>query len=224
MTTGQGATVTHDATDNAFAEPAAGPPTPTTASALRKGAVPNASGSGTWRSLMPIDAKQWAMATRSTDGLRLADRSYAPMHADRAILNGVEVPVARATRPGAEMSAEDLRRPGQLRRIGLAHLQFWKLGCLADNAALLISELVTNALCHGHGAEFALRMIHTAGEVRIEVYDGSQCRPYERAAGPEDESGRGMSIVAAIADSWGISKDGTRTWCTLDVPTAGTGQ
>ncbi|WP_217518818.1 ATP-binding protein, partial [Streptomyces lunaelactis] len=77
-------------------------------------------------------------------------------------------------------------------------------------------------LLHGSGTEFALRMIHTAGELRIEVYDGSPARPYERAAGPDDESGRGMAIVAAIAHTWGTS--GPTTWCTLTVPTAGKAQ
>ncbi|AVZ70949.1 hypothetical protein SLUN_00365 [Streptomyces lunaelactis] len=185
--------------------------------------MPNLSGDRTWCSLVTVNASQWAMATRSTAGAahQLGDWSRDTTPAD-AILNGIEVAVACSPQSGAGLSAEDLRRPGQLRRIGLACLRHWRLDCLADNAALLITELATNALLHGSGTEFALRMIHTASEVRIEVYDGSPGRPCERAAGPDDESGRGMAIVAAIADSWGTS--GTTTWCALTVPTAGKAQ
>ncbi|NUK12541.1 ATP-binding protein [Streptomyces lunaelactis] len=185
--------------------------------------MPNLSGDRTWCSLASVNANQWAVATRSTDGpahqLGPWSRDTTPVD---AILNGIEVAVARSSQSRAGLSAEDLRRPGQLRRVGLDRLRHWRLDCLADNAALLITELATNALLHGSGTEFALRMIHTAGELRIEVYDGSPARPYERAAGPDDESGRGMAIVAAIAHTWGTS--GPTTWCTLTVPTAGKAQ
>ncbi|MFF3460519.1 ATP-binding protein [Streptomyces sp. NPDC002730] len=102
-----------------------------------------------------------------------------------------------------------------------AHLRLWKLDCLADCAAILISELVTNAFCHGRGESVALRMIRHRSDVRIEIYDGSSGRPHECAARPDDESGRGLAIVAAIADAWGVSEDGTSIWCSLAVPTAG---
>ncbi|MFF3404406.1 ATP-binding protein [Streptomyces sp. NPDC002659] len=216
--------MTHAAGDNAFAPLTTGMPLAGNAvAALRESAVPNASfGRGTWCSLMTVDANQWAVATPSTDDVaqRLAapSRGTAPVDAE-AVLNGIEVAIARSPRPGDELTAQDLRRPGQLRRIARAQLRLWKLAGLADSAVLLISEMVTNALVHGQGTEFALRVIHSASEVRIEVYDGSPVRPYVCAAGPDDESGRGMTIVAATADAWGTSEDGRRTWCTLAVPT-----
>lgn len=155
---------------------------------------------------MTVDANQWAVATPSTDDVaqRLAapSRGTAPVDAE-VVLNGIEVAIARSSRPGDEPTAQDLKRPGQLRRIARAQLNRWNLDGLADSAVLLITELVTNALLHGQGPEFAFRVIHSAGEVRIEVYDGSPVRPYVRAAGPDDESGRGMTIVAATAHSWG---------------------
>ncbi|MET7620512.1 ATP-binding protein [Streptomyces sp. NPDC005408] len=217
--------MTHTATDNAFAAPTTDMPLAGNAvAALRESAVPNASGgTGTWCWLVTVADNRWAMATRSTDDLaqHLANRTSGTMAVDaEAVLNGVEVAVARSSRPGVELTAQDLRRPGQLRRIARAQLHRLKLDGLADSAVLLISELVTNALVHGQGTEFALRLIHSASEVRIEVYDGSAVRPYVCAAGPDDESGRGMTIVASTADSWGVSEDGRRTWCTLAVTTA----
>lgn len=209
--------MTHAATDNALAVPTTGTPLAGIAvAARRESAVPNASGGrGTSSWLMTVADKGWGMAPPSTDGLaqHLANRTMAVD--SEAVLNGVEVAVQRSSRPGGELTAQDLRRPGQLRRIARTQLHRWKLDGLAVGAVLLISELVTNALVHGQGTEFALRVIHSASEVRIEVYDGSPVRPYVRAAGPDDESGRGMTIVAATADSWGISEDGRRTWCTL---------
>ncbi|WP_328667214.1 ATP-binding protein [Streptomyces sp. NBC_00322] len=134
--------------------------------------------------------------------------------------NAVEAVVERSSPAGDGLGAWDLRRPGQLRRIGVAYLRLWKLDELAESVELLISELVTNAFRHGTGAEVTLRMIHGASKLRLEVCDGSPDQPYERAAGPEEESGRGMLIVASVAASWGVSPDGITTWCTLTIHTS----
>ncbi|MGW4076081.1 ATP-binding protein [Streptomyces asiaticus] len=107
---------------------------------------------------------------------------------------------------------------GVLRRIGAAKLNYWGPPALIEDGRLLISELVTNALRHGNGPEVVFRFIIGVDLVVLEVADGSPGRPEIRVAEPTEENGRGMFLVASIANSWGVSEDGTRTWCTLTAP------
>ncbi|MFD0772850.1 ATP-binding protein [Streptomonospora algeriensis] len=76
-------------------------------------------------------------------------------------------------------------------------------------AVLLLSELATNALCHtrsGDGGAYNVRLCLAAGALKVEVEDdgplGAQV-PAQRTASPDDESGRGLALVAAFADAWG---------------------
>ncbi|MFD7513798.1 ATP-binding protein [Streptomyces niveus] len=79
---------------------------------------------------------------------------------------------------------------------------------------LLVSEIVTNAIIHGGADSVSLRLsCDDRAEVLIEVDDHSPGSPEVREAGPEDESGRGMRLVAHFARDWG--RKGTCTWCTV---------
>jgi anti-sigma regulatory factor (Ser/Thr protein kinase) len=75
---------------------------------------------------------------------------------------------------------------------------------VTDTVVLLTSEVVTNAVLHGQGS---LRLGADAHRqfVRVEVMDGSSATPRSREAGADDESGRGMSIVDALAAEWGVT-------------------
>ncbi|WP_343308783.1 ATP-binding protein [Streptomyces malaysiensis] len=106
----------------------------------------------------------------------------------------------------------------RLRHFGAARLRRWGLVDCVETAELLISELVTNAVRYGEGDEVGFSLSHEKGEVRIEVSDGAPGRPTVRRPPPGEESGRGMLIVDALAEDWGTSRDGKRTWCTLTVP------
>src|SRR6266571_8680105 len=55
-----------------------------------------------------------------------------------------------------------------------------------DLAELIVSELVTNALCHGDGA-VEMRVSYAGGELRVEVHDGGACRPARRHAAADEE-------------------------------------
>ncbi|MGW7004168.1 ATP-binding protein [Streptomyces sp. NPDC054933] len=109
-------------------------------------------------------------------------------------------------------------RVAQMRRITRAHLHHWGLTDLTDNAALLVSELVTNAIRHGQGHPVGLRVVQSARELRIEVTDGNPTPARPRSAGITDESGRGLLLVAALAQDWGVSPDSRTTWCSLPIP------
>ncbi|MFJ4920366.1 ATP-binding protein [Streptomyces sp. NPDC088725] len=91
-----------------------------------------------------------------------------------------------------------------------------------ETAALLLSELVTNALRHGSppGREIAVTLCRAAGLLRLEVEDAGDTVPRPRTPGLEDESGRGLALVAALADDWGVAPrrgPGKRVWVTLKV-------
>jgi serine/threonine-protein kinase RsbW len=112
-------------------------------------------------------------------------------------------------------------RAGQMRRIMRAQLRHWDLTSLTDNATLAVSELVTNAVRHGKGKPVGLRVRCSGDELRIEVTDGSPTRARMRSADAADENGRGLFLVSAVSKEWGVSPDGTMTWCSLAMPEGG---
>lgn len=83
----------------------------------------------------------------------------------------------------------------------------WGWAGLAGTAGLLVSELATNALLHGclRDRLFRVRLQLTASTLRIEVSDPRGER-LPRLRLPEDDEcfGRGLLIVAELADRWGI--------------------
>ncbi|MFD7240374.1 ATP-binding protein [Streptomyces massasporeus] len=115
--------------------------------------------------------------------------------------------------PGAVRTARQAVR-GQLRR--------WGLDSLADLAALLVSELVTNALRHATGP-IGVRLVRPSGlggVLLVEVSDPLPDPPRERAARLEDESGRGLHLVASSSRRWGTRPGaaGKTVWFELAVP------
>lgn len=127
----------------------------------------------------------------------------------------LEVSFARAVGSTAGAIAEaDLLWPHRVRLIIRARLRRWGRPDLTEYAELLATELVTNALKHGRG-DVGVRMYPRADRLRIEVRDGSHECPVPRTAALDDEDGRGLLLITAIADDWGVSHDGTTTWCTL---------
>ncbi|MFH9264267.1 ATP-binding protein [Streptomyces sp. NPDC017546] len=83
----------------------------------------------------------------------------------------------------------------------------WGHPALAGDAALLVSELATNALLHGaiRGRLFRVRLTLTATALRIAVSDPRGERlPSLRRPDADDCYGRGLLIVARLADDWGV--------------------
>jgi two-component sensor histidine kinase len=80
---------------------------------------------------------------------------------------------------------------------------------LSSAVALLVGELAANAVRHGRvpGRDFALRLTvdELDGLARVEVIDASETPPPRVAAQatPDDESGRGLVLVDALATRWG---------------------
>ncbi|MFF4603502.1 SpoIIE family protein phosphatase [Streptomyces sp. NPDC001339] len=91
---------------------------------------------------------------------------------------------------------------------------------LYDLGVLAASELVANSLQHGH-PPMRLRLRRTDRRLIIEVTDGDEHLPRRRRAEPADEAGRGISIVATIASSWGSRRTpggGKAVWCEFALP------
>lgn len=89
-------------------------------------------------------------------------------------------------------------------------LKGWGLEDLTDSAALVLSELFTNAVVHARvaGRDVQTRYVRMAGGVRIEVHDAGEGRPEVRAAADDDEAGRGLALVNALAGPghWGVGE------------------
>ncbi|MFG3119880.1 SpoIIE family protein phosphatase [Streptomyces sp. NPDC048197] len=91
---------------------------------------------------------------------------------------------------------------------------------LHDLGVLAASELVANSLQHGT-PPMRLRLRRTDRRLIVEVTDGDDHLPRRRRAEPVDEAGRGISIVATIASSWGSRRTpggGKAVWCEFALP------
>jgi GAF domain-containing protein len=88
---------------------------------------------------------------------------------------------------------------------------------VAADAELLVSELVTNATLHG---EAPIRVRVVVGDcVRVEVEDAGRSAPLLAGSNTEVMTGRGLSMVAALASGWGVSPSptgGKIVWAELD--------
>ncbi|MGW0817603.1 ATP-binding protein [Streptomyces viridiviolaceus] len=100
-------------------------------------------------------------------------------------------------------------------------LRGWGLDSVGDLAALLVSELVTNALRHATGP-IGVRLVRSYrdGVLLVEVSDPLPDPPRERVAGPDDEGGRGLQLVASATRRWGTrpAETGKTVWFELAVP------
>ena len=125
-----------------------------------------------------------------------------------------DAPVATA---GAEFASDPASVPAG-RRFVAALLDDWACAHVTETAALLTSEILTNAVVHGLGP-VRLRLRRTDTEVAVIVSDRGRYLPQPRLAGPTDESGRGLNLLEMLATSWGAraTADGKDVWFTLTV-------
>jgi anti-sigma regulatory factor (Ser/Thr protein kinase) len=87
---------------------------------------------------------------------------------------------------------------------------------VVDAAELMTSELASNCVRHAH-TDFEL-VIRSRDQIRVEVRDTGRGRPELRSPTPVEPTGRGLRIVDAMSDTWGIapSAAGKTVWFTLD--------
>ncbi len=91
-------------------------------------------------------------------------------------------------------------------------LREWGLRHLADDAALVISELMTNAVDASvvlpERPPVALRLLADERSLLIEVWDQSPLDVEPREPDADAECGRGLTVVAALSDRWGCERTG----------------
>ncbi|MEU5611124.1 ATP-binding protein [Streptomyces sparsogenes] len=121
------------------------------------------------------------------------------------------------------------RRGARLARLLAAHqLAAWGIprGSRGfEGAALVVAELAANAVLHGlvPGRDFALLLQYDdgTGVVRIEVSDTHDRQPARIVAERDDEHGRGLLLVDAFADRWGVRErqgPGKTVWAEVTAP------
>jgi len=93
---------------------------------------------------------------------------------------------------------------GRARELIRTDLTDWGLEHVVDDCLLIVSELVTNAVRYG-GSAYALRLEKREGQVYGEVFDPGEGVPRPQPADMDAISGRGLQIVGAIADEWGVT-------------------
>lgn len=88
-----------------------------------------------------------------------------------------------------------------------------------------MSELVTNAVRAqaSAAAEVGVRFVWSGGRLRLEVRDASDELPVMSEAKEDEECGRGLVLVDALASGWGVDRDGTgkTVWAELGGSAAG---
>jgi anti-sigma regulatory factor (Ser/Thr protein kinase) len=100
-------------------------------------------------------------------------------------------------------------------------MRTWKCDDAAADVALLVSELVTNAVLHAR-SRAQLTMQLTGTVVRVSVHDENRTPPRRRPYTPESVTGRGLLLVDRLADRWGVTDepDGKSVWFELDAHAA----
>jgi anti-sigma regulatory factor (Ser/Thr protein kinase) len=94
------------------------------------------------------------------------------------------------------------------RRFTTEALEASGYGAIAEDAALVVTELAANAVAHARSS-FTVTLTSHDDLVRIAVRDDSLDPPEIHAGDDLESCGRGLRIVAAMADEWGAESDGT---------------
>lgn len=86
-----------------------------------------------------------------------------------------------------------------------------------DVVELLVSEAVTNAVLHA-GTSLKVRLVWNGGLLRVEVTDGSPAKAVKREYGADAATGRGVTLIDALAADWGTesTEEGKTVWFTVD--------
>lgn len=153
---------------------------------------------------------------------RGAARGPAPAARDAGAEPGEETAPDRLLHVVGDPTIDEVRLPNRPESAGTARalaraalVVHWSLPAqLADEAVLLVSELVGNAVRHTGAHVVGLRMPRRRGWVRAEVRDPSRGLPCLLPVQPYDTSGRGLFLVDTLSDRWGVDllPRGKTTW------------
>ena len=126
-------------------------------------------------------------------------------------------------RSGSRTWTGDVKDIAEARHFVARHLEAHGCEDVVPDAGLIVSELATNALVHaGTGFEVSVDVGEDA--VLLRVADGSAHLPVLGEFGLAGSGGRGLGIVAALADAWGVTPEpggGKSVWARLPTTHAG---
>ncbi|MBO4256020.1 ATP-binding protein [Streptomyces griseorubiginosus] len=115
-------------------------------------------------------------------------------------------------------------RIGQVRRILSAQLRYWHMDALIDRAALGLTELLSNVHRHAQPDKVCTVEIELLlDRLTVSVRDHDPRLPEVRDVESSATSGRGLAMVAAVSESWGVRPDGEAgkvVWFTLPAASA----
>lgn len=147
-------------------------------------------------------AARWSPAVEDERGLKALELYGNPADA--------EVPLP--SRPESAATARRLAQVVVLRHWGLTPR-------MTEDAVLLVSELVGNAVRHTGARVFGLRMRRRRGMIRVEVRDPSRGLPCLLPVQELDTTGRGLYLIDKLSDRWGVDllPRGKTTWFEMRV-------
>jgi CheY-like chemotaxis protein len=114
----------------------------------------------------------------------------------------------------------DPRAAALARRFVEQQCVHWRCDELIESASLVVSELVANAVTHAQSG-CAVRLSRLSAALRVEVEDQGVGTPDPFAASVEDEHGRGLVLVTAVATAWGVAAGAPGrkvVWAELSLP------
>lgn len=163
-----------------------------------------------------------AYPTDALDHAELVDvRRVCELHTDLTSMGSPETTDTAASARGHACSRVYLPTPESVpaaRHFVVDVLRAWGHEALSADAALIVSELATNALHHA-GSPFRAVVDRRRGGVRIGVEDATRTPLERREATGDDISGRGVVIVEALSRRWGYSPlpGGKVVWAELSL-------
>ncbi|MFD4576005.1 ATP-binding protein [Streptomyces sp. NPDC058417] len=127
-------------------------------------------------------------------------------------------PPAPTPPPRTAVFPRDRRSVRAARELARAALAEWGALDRADDVLLCVSELATNALLHGVPRNRLFRLaleLGADGVLRVEVHDSGDGTVRVGEPGPDAEGGRGLGLVHALSDDWGVRErhPGKIVWC-----------
>jgi CheY-like chemotaxis protein/anti-sigma regulatory factor (Ser/Thr protein kinase) len=164
-------------------------------------------------------------------GLETVDRAWLADNAAGFVLKdadlGYLVDLLEAVGRTSENEAiidlpHDLSSVSDARRFVKQKLAEWGIVEPLDDALLVVSELAANALTHAHSS-YRVRIAASEVALRIEVDDDGTGTPEPQPLTDDEEHGRGLHLVGALAASWGMEAaeaGGKRVWAELPILTA----
>lgn len=109
-----------------------------------------------------------------------------------------------------------LDAPAKARRFVKTNLEAWRVTEHLDDALLVVSELVTNAVLHA-GTDLTVSVARRNDVIRLAVQDAYRVLPLASDAETQSPTGRGLVVVAAVARRWGadFADSGKVVWADI---------